>query len=200
MKKDLKKELKDLVSKIKTNSKDSAFAESLVKKLLSVKGQIDVEPTEIYVPCSDVIYRKSIENGAYEIIQTKEENIFATKGFRLIVKPYIVSGDKLAGSSLYEMMNCVFNLCREQDEQKDDFENADILDMLLWTIPKICSLPLTSFVDQTMTTELLDVYNKNLKRLLDKAESKIQEETPKEYLEFRQRIELAEELKKGSNV
>ena len=46
-KKILKERLDDLVNQIKTNSKDAHFAKKLIDDLLSVKGQMMVEPTEL---------------------------------------------------------------------------------------------------------------------------------------------------------
>lgn len=50
---ELKKRLAKVQSRIEANSKDVHFAGELVTELLSLKGQLDTEPTLVHIPVND---------------------------------------------------------------------------------------------------------------------------------------------------
>lgn len=70
--------IKKVAAKIKANSKDAHFADTLIEELLSLKGQKDVEPMELCVPSKEVI--KTYDYDSFEIIHCKGGFLFHCKG------------------------------------------------------------------------------------------------------------------------
>lgn len=104
-KQELKDQLSLLVERIKANSKDAHFAKSLIDDLLSVKGQMTVEPTEL--DCGNKV--DEYKGSSYRITLTTKGvlyheyggyNIFVTpniKGIYDILADIVTNKDKYAG-------------------------------------------------------------------------------------------------------
>lgn len=114
-KKELKRLIEDVVNKIKSNSKDERSADELIEKLLSLKGQYDVEPTRVCVEDKDVI--KEYDFGSYRIIRCKSCIVYQEKGgFTSVVSPRM--------TGLYTHLREVLDMKERFKELSDDEKNV----------------------------------------------------------------------------
>lgn len=114
-KKDLKKELTEIISQIKANSKDAVFAEKLAKKLVAVKGQMDVEAVEISVSEKEVV--KRYDFSSYEYIRCKSCIIFHVHGgVYTIVRPTM--------TALYQALEFLLDSIDSEDTLDEPSKNA----------------------------------------------------------------------------
>ena len=90
---DLNKELKDAVAALKTQCKDAAFFDSQMDRIMSLKGQVDVEPVRIAVWEKEVV--REVKGDTYWIALTKTQAIYHAYG------GYTVVADSRNASSLY---------------------------------------------------------------------------------------------------
>ena len=110
-KKQVLSEIENTINQIKTNSKDAKFADKLIDKLLSLKGQYDVEPTRLYVPEKNVI--KEYDNDNLRIVKCKDCIIWQHKGgFTFVVKPTM--------HALYEHLSGMLAMKDRYDELTGD--------------------------------------------------------------------------------
>lgn len=167
--KELKDRLSELKKQIKTNSKDARWSDKLVDELLSVKGQLDVEPVDDWVNEIKVDYRHNY--GTMEVMNGSSRNmpvcVFASKGFRLISR-----GDSLKSSgganSLHEWLTMLCYYQRKKDAGETlSKDESDVLDALIFTSDNICQIPLFGFYDDTFKMELLKVLHSNLSRITE---------------------------------
>jgi len=84
-KKNLKDKKKELLLKLKSNSKDAKFTTSLVGELLSIERQLSVEPTELFIKADED--EEVIDKGAYKFIKTDGVIIFSFNGYRSVLYP-----------------------------------------------------------------------------------------------------------------
>lgn len=87
MRHEIKKDIDEIVAKIKKNSKDAHYADTLINTLLSLKGQYDIEPTLIHLPSDDL--DKKIEGDSFRICVCKSgEAVYHMKGgVDIVVQP-----------------------------------------------------------------------------------------------------------------
>ena len=185
-KKELKKQLDETVAQIKNNSKDAKFADSLVDKLLSLKGQIDVEPARIHVDEKDVI--KEYDNDSIRFIKCKTCIIFQAKGgMSVVVKPTMTAlFDHL--TILLEMKDNYDELTEEGQKHYEMLYSATVL-MLEVLIFATCDDEMFFGV----VNDILARFNKFTETELNKD---LQEETPKENAEFENLNEAFNEMEK----
>lgn len=197
-KEELKKKLNETVSKIKSNSKDAKFADSLIDTLLSIKGQMMIKPTELHIETEEIIYRLPFNDkfGSYEIIQFNDGYIFATKGYRIVVRPYAMRGNDEIASSLFMHLKVIIELAKEKDNKKEYFDLSDTLDSLLFGVSAICCNPLMSYVDDEFMADSINAHFKNMIRLYKKAEAEVQDEDKTRDLEYQDRMIAVDEMKK----
>lgn len=116
-KKELKRQIDEVIKKIKTNSKDAHFADELTDELLSLKGQYDVEPTRLFVKESDVI--KEYDFDSFRMLRCKQCIIYQVKGgYTIVVSPRM--------KSLYLHLNVLLDL-------KDRYENTEDDEKVVYT-------------------------------------------------------------------
>lgn len=164
--KDQGKRLSELKSAIKDMCADRQAAGGMLNELLSVQRQIDVEPTELHVPVSDVI--ATYDFGAFSLIKCRSCIIFKTTGYRLVAKPlYNQDGD---GGVLYSQLSA---LC----DMKERFASVGKEEQDLWTLVfnlsvTILSLPLDAFSNDRflfdVATYIVKRKNELYKELLDR--------------------------------
>lgn len=168
---DINAKIDEVIAQIKVNSKDSHFAETLVDKLLSLKGQKDVEPVELCVPLKDVINRYDYDS--FEIVNCKSGIIFHAKGgYYAFVTPRM--------KALYEHLAFIVDLKSRFDEL-DEGEKT-IYDNLLSATTMIMQIPifapssasmlfkvanyaaeeLNSFVDSLLNKELIEEHHQEI--------------------------------------
>lgn len=172
-KKELKKAIDDVVAKIKTNSKDSHFADSLVDRLLSLKGQYDVEPTRIHIEEKDVV--KEYDFDASSFVKCKQCIIYHAKsGMDIIVKPSM----KL----LYEHLDILLGMKEDDENLSEELKKS--YDSLYSATNWILNSLIYATIDDTL---FFGIANDIFKRFDDYVQSKeatLQEETPKENADF----------------
>lgn len=191
--KDLKKkraqiwsEIEQAINQIKTNSKDIKFAEKLIDKLLSLKGQYDVEPTRLYVPEKNVI--KEYDNDNLRIIKCKDCIIWQHKGgFTFFVEPTM--------RALYEYLDGMLAMKDRYDELTDD--EKQLYDVSYFGMSLILQAPMFAVADDEFFVDLATFVGDGVKKVSEKLLNQpLQEETPIENAEFETKMEVANELLK----
>lgn len=167
-KSELKGELNSLINQIKINSKDAHFADKLISELLSVKGQLMVEPTEL--DCGKKI--DEWEGDTFRITRTSRGVLYHEKGgFNIFVTPgygalYDVLSDLVVNKDKYEELH---------GEEREDFE------LTLTAIGYCVSIPKFVFSDAAFTYEVAALVVKFINEQYEKLMNEpLQEETAEE--------------------
>lgn len=171
---ELKKEMKNVIDQIRVNSKDARWADKLVDKLISLKGQMDIEPTRLYVPEKDVI--KEYDNDNLRVVRCKDCIIWQHKGgFSFVVKPTM--------RALYEYIEGMLAMKDRYDELTDD--EKSLYDAAYFGMSLILQAPMFAVADDEFFVELATFIGEGVKKVSDKLLNQpLQEETPKENAEF----------------
>lgn len=175
----LKKQIKEVVSQIKTNSKDAHFADKLVDKLLSLKGQLDVEPTRIHIEEKDVI--KEYDFGSTTYTKYKGGIIFHAKsGMDIVIRPGL--------HSLYEHINVMLEMKDNYEKLNEDMKKAyeNIYTATSWLLTS----PIYATIDDNMFFGIATDILKHFDEYIKSKEKVLQEETPIENAEFENMNEL----------
>lgn len=173
-KKELKKQIDEVVSQIKTNSKDAKFADSLIDKLLSLKGQYDVEPTRVCVEEKDVVKEYDFESVRY--IRCKSCIIFQAKGGMSVVVSHRMT-------ALFEHLNVLLDM-KDRYESLTDEEKLTY-ETLYSATTFILELPIFATCDDEFFVGISSDIINRLNRLTEKnLEEPLKEETHKENAEF----------------
>ena len=179
-------EIETTINQIKTNSKDAKFADKLIDKLMSLKGQYDVEPTRLYVPEKDVI--KEYDNDNLRIVRCKDCIIWQNKGgFTFVVKPTM--------RALYEYLSGMLAMKDRYDELTGD--EKQLYDVSYFGMSLILQAPMFAVADDEFFVEFATFIGEGVKKVSDKLLNQpLQEETPIENAEFETKLEVANELLK----
>ena len=185
-KKQVLSEIENTINQIKTNSKDAKFADKLIDKLLSLKGQYDVEPTRLYVPEKNVI--KEYDNDNLRIVKCKDCIIWQHKGgFTFVVKPTM--------RALYEYIDGMLAMKDRYDELTDD--EKQLYDVSYFGMSLILQAPIFAVADDEFFVDLATFVGDGVKKVSEKLlNHPLQEETPIENAEFETKMEVANELLK----
>lgn len=186
-KKILKERLDDLVNQIKTNSKDTHFANKLIEDLLSVKGQMMVEPTEL--DCGKKVDEYVGET--FRITLTDRGVLYHEYGgYNIFVTPN--------NTSLYETLeDLVVN--REMYESSEEIDTKD-LELIMSAMSYCLIVPRIAFEDSDLMFGIATMVVDHIKRKFDELMSKeSQEETIKEDEEFKKATLALEDLKANLN-
>lgn len=187
-KKDLKKDLADIKAKIKANSTDAHFADTLIAELLSIKGQIDHEPTLVHIPLSDVDDKLEGETFAIYSLKSGDVAYHLKGGYTLIASNRFFSlNDALRG---YVANQHIIDTELNADD-KELYEND------LWASTYLLNLPTIAFSDlefkYKIVNRIIEYLDELQKKLLVEAE--LQDETPEENREFEDATMALETLK-----
>lgn len=186
-KKELRDELRSLINQIKTNSKDAHYADKLLADLLSVKGQLMIEPTEL--DCGVKV--DEWEGETFRVTLTNRGALYHEKGgYSIFVTP--------AMKSLYDTLaDIVVNKERYaslEGEEKDNYETA------LSAAAYCLALPKFAFVDDGFTykvaTMVVEFIRNEYDRLMNE---ELQEETVEKDREWKETVDAVEELKEIFN-
>lgn len=185
-KKQVLSEIENTINQIKTNSKDAKFADKLIDKLLSLKGQYDVEPTRLYVPEKNII--KEYDNDNLRIIKCKDCIIWQHKGgFTFVVKPTM--------RALYEYLDGMLAMKDRYDELTDD--EKKLYDVSYFGMSLILQAPMFAVADDEFFVDLATFVGDGVKKVSEKLLNQpLQEETPIENAEFETKMEVSNELLK----
>lgn len=182
-KKVLKERLNNLVAQIKLNSKDAHFADKLIGDLLSVKGQMMVEP--LVLDCG------------------KEEAEWSGDTFRVTLTNKGVLYHEYGGYSVFVTPNNedLYSVLADLVVNKDDYaelegEQKENFESLLTVIAYNLSLPRISFMDKNFPQEIavktMEFLRNMYKRLMN---TELQEETVEEDNQFKEATLALESLK-----
>lgn len=185
-KKILKERLDDLVKQIKVNSKDAHFADKLIGDLLSVKGQMGVEP--IALDCG------------------KEVDEWRGETFRITLTDKGVLYHEYGGYSVFVTPNntALYDVLADLVENKEEYaelegEKKENFESLLAIIAYNVSLPRIAFMDKDFPQEIALKTIEFLRKMYDDLMNKeLQDETPKEDAEFKEATLALEDLKQSA--
>lgn len=186
-KQELKNKIEEVVNQIKTNSKDAKFADSLIDKLLSLKGQLDVEPMRFGIPEKDVI--KEYDNDSIRFVRCKSGILFQAKGgFSVFVSPRM--------SGLYQHLEVILDMKDKYDELTEDQKKT--YDFLYLATTQILQLGIFATCDDEFFFGIAEDIVKRFQTITEKAlNAELQEETHKENAEFENNMELANQVLLG---
>lgn len=182
-KKVLKERLDDLIKQIKLNSKDAHFADKLIGDLLSVKGQMSVEP--IALDCG------------------KEVDEWRGETFRITLTDRGVLYHEYGGYSVFVTPNntALYDILADLVENKDEYaelegEKKENFESLLAIIAYNVSLPRIAFMDKDFPQEIALKTIEFLRKMYDDLMNKeLQEETVEEDNQFKEATLALEDLK-----
>ena len=185
-KKILKERLDDLVKQIKVNSKDAHFADKLIGDLLSVKGQMGVEP--IALDCG------------------KEVDEWRGETFRITLTDRGVLYHEYGGYSVFVTPNniALYDVLADLVENKEEYaelegEKKENFESLLAIIAYNVSLPRIAFMDKDFPQEIAIKTIEFLRNMYEGLMNKeLQDETPKEDAEFKEATLALEDLKEAA--
>lgn len=181
-KKVLTERFNEVKSQIVANSKDARWAKNAIDELVSLKGQIDHEPTIVYLPIKDI--EKQFKGETYEMSIMKDGTaVYHTYGgYTVVAKPNLTS---LAGT-IEEYVNSQDYVLELNDEEKEN------LQLSLSAFSYIMSLPTFAFSDLAFT---YDIAGSIVSFLREKSETLLNEELKDE---TREDIEANEQFRDAS--
>lgn len=190
---ELKKKLEDVKSKLKTNSKDAHFADALIGELLSIKGQIDIEPTMVNVRIDDIA--DYFDGGNFEMCVTKDGTaVYRTRGGYTVV-----ADDRIVGlnATIRNFIAAANNEVAVEDIDKD------ILELELTANTHVLNIPMVAFSDAKLKFDLATIIVKYLRDTYEAAiNAPLQDDDTKLNRIFedgvKASIEISDELKKMS--
>lgn len=175
-KKAIKKELDEVIIQIKNNSKDAKFADKLIDKAMSLKGQLDVEEVELIIPASDVVKRYSF--GSFEFLRLKSGigfhvfNSLYTKVYINCAKTYQI---------LSEMLDRV-DTCETNSDEEYKKATGLIVSAVEYNMSAILITSTSDAALFKVASSVLEEYNELQKKYLENPE--LQEETHEENAKF----------------
>lgn len=190
-KNDLKKQLDEKISRLKALCSDAHHATKLINDILSLKGQMDIEPTLIHIPVSSIEHYENGDNvecdfGHFKLTRTKKGIILSINGYKIIISPWI--------KSLYEQFD-MFIRYKKDYESLSEQEKTNY-DCLLSATMAIMMFPLTCFSDDEFwidaATEITRRQNELFEKLL---ESPLQEDDETDFENFKTEVEFAESIR-----
>lgn len=187
-KNELKNELNDIKAKIKTNSVDAHFSDTLVAELLSVKGQLDHEPTLVHLPLSDV--EDTFEGDTFRIYAMKNgEAVYQLKGGMTVIATNRLERLNTTLRDFAIGKNIVEDILSDAD--KEIYEG----DLLATTM--IMNLPVIAFSDLEFKYKIYSKIVEYLVELQEKfiTKAELQDETPDENKAFEEATMGLETLK-----
>lgn len=188
---ELKKRLDEKISKLKNLCNDSHHASKLINDILSIKGQIDIEPTLIHIPVDSIERDESgdkleFDFGHFKITRTKKGIVLSFNGYKIIVSPWI--------NSLYGQLDMFLRYKKEYEGLSE--EEKSNYDCLLNATMTIMMFPMTCFSDDNFwidaATEITRRQNDLFEKLL---KSPLPDEDDTANENFRSEVLFAESLK-----
>ena len=179
-------EIENTINQIKTNSKDAKFADKLIDKLLSLKGQYDVEPTRLYVPEKNVI--KEYDNDNLRIVKCKDCIIWQQKGGHIVVVYPTMRAE-------YEFLEGMLDLKDNYDKLSDDMKA--VYDGAYFGYSILSQLPTIMVTNDKWFARASILASWGVARFVkEQLDEPLHEETPIENAEFETKMEVTNELLK----
>jgi hypothetical protein len=185
----LKSKLDEVKAKIKINSKDAHFADKLIDELLSLKGQLGIEPTLVHIPVDDVV--KSLKGETFEMSVTKHgDAIYHVYG------GYTIIAD---GTRMRSLAGSIADYVVNQELVKDlDEKEREAYDLDLSATAYVLNIPMLAFSDADLKYDLASKIVTWLRETYEKAmEQPLQEETREQDVAFENAAKAIEDVKKS---
>lgn len=183
----LKKEIKETSILLKGICNDAKFADELIDKLLSLKGQYDVEPTLVHVPITSII--KTYDYGHFRLYRTDKGIVFHMAGMYQFIPPMM--------QTLYGQLDFLLDQKDKyvslSDEEKDIYDTVFGATMAILMNPTICFSNEDYWID--IATYITSKQNELFEKLLNED---LQPEDALADAEFNDRVEFVEKLKEDA--
>ncbi len=183
-----RKELIDQLTKVKkqlqNNSKDAHFANKLFHEIISIKGQLDVKPTDLNVGTKIA----ELKEKNFSIIKTDRGAIFKTNGYSIFVEPSYLG--------LYTAL-CDY-VDNQEEHSKFEGEEKNLYDTTLSALSLCFAVPHLVTTDTKLMFSITDTVVRYLQDLQEDVEnSELQQGTPMENQEFKDASIAIETLKEA---
>lgn len=190
---DLKEKLDKAVAELKTNCKDAHFFDKQMDMILSLKGQMDVEPVRLIVKEADVV--KEYKGDTFYIAVTKQGAMYHTYGGYTVFIKQFPSGS-IYPNSLYTVLNDIVDKMHAENEKPligEEMDEMVFADMMLKQ--HIINAPTWCFTDADATVSIGSSVMDNIVRLTEKAlDSVLQEEDFQANADFEAAVMGAEQI------
>lgn len=186
-KKTLNRKIGAVKKKIKANSKDAHFADTLIDELLSLKGQADIAPTLVHIPIADVV--KTFKGDTFEMSVTKKgDAIYHVYG------GYTIIAD---GHRMQSLAHAISDYVMNQDLVKELSEEAkELYNLDLSATAYVLNIPMIALSDYDFKYDLAaKVVSWVQKSYEDVLDMDLQEETREQDVAFEDATKALEELK-----
>lgn len=166
-KKNLQKSLQEKIKQLKGLVKDTHFAESLIDEILSLKGQLDVEATELYVRSKDVIEVMDFDSVKFEICTTGVL-FHAKSGYTAFIEPRC----RALYGELMEVLTAKKRLSTLTEEKlaKEDPEQIEAIEQTFSAWVHNLEMPVASSISPIIlfktVTAFLKVFGEETDRIL----------------------------------
>lgn len=163
----LKQKLEETKAKIKSNSKDAHFADSLISDLLSIKGQIEHVPSLEFIPLEAI--EAEFSHGPFYIAKLTDQ--------RMVYKVYggytIICDARM--KALYETISGLLNIY--SDPSLIDDTNEEDTKLALEALGFILSAPLYACADEELAMKIATAIVEYIGKLQDESmNSELKEE------------------------
>lgn len=155
-KKELNNKLNAKITQLKNICKDAVFADHLIDDLLSLKGQLSIEPTLVHIPLVNVIKEYDFEH--FKIIKTLNGIVFKMTGYEQIIRPTC--------RTLYGQLDYLLGLKDRYDTLT--LEEKDIYDTLFQATATILMNPAICFTDDDYWFDVVTYITKRQNELFEK--------------------------------
>jgi len=179
--KELKKKLSIKKANLLELCGDSKEAVELLDEILSLKGQIDVEPARLHIPEKDVI--DEYKGASFCLTKTKKSILYHLYGGYTIVVDEPIRGASFSDNekealfrgfpSLYDTLDYYFNSKDEYDRMSA--EDKELFQLVLTAENYILSLPTYVFADENFMFDIANKCVTFLKDSLTKAVKAVEE-------------------------
>jgi len=183
---DIDAKLNEVKSQIKANSKDAHFADTLIKELLSLKGQKDQQPMYLCVPESEVV--KTYDFDSFSISNCKGGILFHTKGgYNVYTTPRV----KVLYEHLELLLSMKENYETLTEEGRKSYDNLFLTINAVLMAPIMAPITAQGLVDTA--NAIIEIFDREAKTL---ANQPLMDDDALANAEFDNMISATEELKK----
>lgn len=183
MEEQLQAKRKEIIAKLKANSKDAHFAESLIEQLIDLQKQLDIEPAELIVPLSEVKQTWNIDE-VTTLVKTVRGYLYKHGNISAVWVP-------LGMNTLYASMQELGDLLDKPSRtEEEDCVITMINNMLMWHT--------VAFMDDQTLLESATASVKILDGVMNRIQNKVNinetEEDIKRNVEFENIQKLTDDL------
>lgn len=180
----LETQIKEISSKIISNSNNAEYAKKLIDELLSFKGQYDIEEVVMIVPSKDVL--KEYDNNNLVIFRCKDKFIWKHKGGFGFFVDYRMT-------ALFEYLKTICDMKDKYEELPEEMKS--VYNGMYFGMGLVAQLPMFVCVNEQMFFNVVSTIMEELKKLDNEIKnSALQEETPEKNAEFETKMKAINEM------